>query len=302
MALNPYEILGVLKTASTEEVKAAYRKLAKKFHPDLNPGNKSAEKKFKEINTANEILGDPVTRAKFDRGELDETGAARQSYSQGGAKSGQRPFYYETQQDGTGRSGGGARYSSSFGGMDPDFFENLFKGARTEQNSQYSLEVDFKDSILGAEKEISLPSGKKLKIKIPPGIESGQKLRLKGQGEAQGTDAIIEITVRLSKVFKRVDHNIETELPVTFAEAILGLEVKASTLDSAVLVKLPLNSNAGTKLRVKDRGVQGNPKGDLILTLKIVVPPNISPELTESIRAWSLTQTYNPRENVEREK
>jgi DnaJ-class molecular chaperone len=308
MALDPYSVLGISKTATQDQVRSAYRKLAKKFHPDLNPGNKGAEKKFKEINTANTLLSDVEMRAKFDRGEVDEGGQPKyQQQQQGGPfQYEQNPFYHQTQRN-------GGRYSSaSAEGFDSDIFESLFRNSgrrqqkATGEDVQYSLEVDFKDAVLGAEKEITLPTGRKLKVNIPAGIDSGTKLRLKGLGEpgfgkAAAGDAYVEITVRPSPQFKRVDKNLEIELPISLVEAILGGEVRVPTLESPVLMKVPKGSDTGTKLRVRGKGV-GSPsstdRGDLIVSLKVVMPPKIDTELEDAIQKWSQNHSYDPRGTV----
>ena len=283
--MDPYVTLGVAKTATQDEIKAAYRKLAKKLHPDLNPGNKAAEKQFKEVSAAYEILEDPEKKTKFDRGESEQ--------GQGGARQGpsrQGPFYYETQQ------GGGGRYTQSF---DEDLFTHfgdLFGRGRAEPQEDlrlYRMEVEFKDAVLGAEREVTLPEGRKLQIKIPPGVESGQRLRLKGFGE-------IELTVRPSPIFHRKGRDIEIEIPVSLSEAVLGAEARIPTVDGAVLLKIPPGSNSGTRLRVRGKGI-GAPgsRGDEIVSLTLVLPEKIDPDLHEKITEWSRTHSYNPREKLE---
>jgi len=283
--MDPYVTLGVSRTATQNEIKAAYRKLAKKLHPDLNPGNKVAEKQFKDVSAAYEILEDPVKRAKFDHGESEpDQGGARQGPSKQG------PFYYETQR------GGGGRYTQSF---DEDLFKNfgdLFGRARAEPQEDlrvYRMEVDFKDAVLGAEREVTLPEGRKLQIKIPPGVESGQKLRLKGFGE-------IELHVRESPVFHRNGRDIEIEIPVSLSEAILGAEIRVPTVDGAVLLKIPPSSNSGTRLRIRGKGVGASGlRGDEIVTLTVVLPETTDADLRDKIAEWSLTHSYNPREKLE---
>ncbi len=302
--MDPYSVLGVSKTATADEIKSAYRKLAKKHHPDLNPGSKEAEKKFKDINTANDILSDPALRGKFDRGEVDDSGnpKAPPGWEQPGAgRQGQRggaggggPFYYETQAD-------GGRYSSQFGGMDGDIFESIFgrkQRPAVSEDRHYSLEISFKDAALGAEKEITLPDGKKLKVKIPPGIDSGKKLRLKGLGEpgsggSLAGDAIVEIQVQASKIFSRNGSNLELELPVSLKEVIVGGEVSVPTLSANVMMKIPAGSANGAKMRLKGKGISG---GDLIVSLKVVMPPQVDAELQEVVNKWSEKHPYNPRE------
>jgi DnaJ-class molecular chaperone len=301
--MDPYKVLGVSTTATQDEIRNAYRKLAKKLHPDLNPGNKDAEKKFKEINGANDILGDPEKRAKYDQGELDESGSPS-----AGPRGG--PFYHETQR------GGGARYRSAFGaehGMDDDFLSHLFEqmGRQHEnfdirgQDVLYQMEVDFKDAALGAEREITLPNGKKLLVKIPAGVETGTKLRMAGQGEpghgkAHAGDAYIQLQVRPSETFKREGSNVEIELPISLSEAILGAEVKVPTIDGNILLKIPPQSNSGQKLRVPGKGVtilKSSKRGDQIVTLKIVIPPRIDQEFKNAVKSWSERQSFNPRES-----
>lgn len=308
MAKNPYEVLGISPSASQEEVRNAYRKLAKKFHPDLNPGNDLAALKFKEITAANEILSDTEQRAKFDRGEIDETGAPK-SHSEepryGGFQSSGRPFYYETQQD-------GGRYSSAFGGENSRLFEELFGAAAREReplrggDEYYRLEVDFKDAALGAEKEIQLPSGRSIKVRIPAGIKSGRQLRLRGVAGKQHEklppgDAYVEIQVRPSALFARDGDNVLMELPISIIEATLGADVLAPTLENPVKLKVPPGASTGTKLRLKGKGIaipEAKKCGDLIITLKVVMPSVIDSDLEHVMREWSVKHSYNPRAHL----
>ena len=296
---NPYETLGLKVTATQDEIKNAYRKLAKKFHPDVNQGNKEAEKNFKDLNAANEMIGTPEAKAKFDRGET-----AEQQY-QAPPRNG--PYYHQTQ-------GQGARYSQGFSGgmggsgIDEDLFESIFGGrggARTGgrgfsedfagQDEQYQMEVDFKDSILGGEKEISLPNGKRLRVKIPAGIETGKKLRFAGQGgvgvgKGPAGDLFIEIKVKPSALFKRNGNHVEMEFPISFAEAILGGEVRVPTLDGSILLKIPPSISSGQKLRVAGKGVPAHgpeKAGDQHVSLKIITPPTVDEELKTAVKAWS---------------
>ena len=299
MDRDPYEVLGVAKTATQDEIKNVYRKLAKAHHPDLNPGKKEAERKFKEIATAYEQVGTPEARAKFDRGEAEQTEQART------ARSG--PSYYETQRE-------GGRYTSDlgggFGGMGDDLFESIFRQAReprqqaSGEDQLYRMDVDFRDAILGAEKEITLPSGKKLKVQIPPGIENNQRLRFRGQGgpgigKGPPGDAYVEIHVTPSKEFRRQAMNLESDLSVSLDEALLGGEVRVPTVDGTVMLRIPPYSNTGTKLRVRGKGVadpKGNSRGDQIVTLKVMLPKTPDPELERAIRQWADSHRDDPRE------
>ena len=290
---SPYQILGVNESATQDEIKAAYRKLAKKFHPDLNPGNKEAESKFKEINGAYETVGTPEERAKFDRGETPEQ--QREAQNRGG---GPHPhYYYETQKP-------GSRYSSNFEGFDPSAFEELFRqyqgqghGPRRDpahEDHLYSMEVDFNTSILGGEREITLPTGKKLKVKIPAGIKPGMKLRL---ANAEAGDTYIEINVQPSDTFKRVGNDLELEVPISLSEAVLGGEIKIPTVDGAVLLKIPQGLTTGSRVRVKGKGVPFKEgRGDQFVVVKVVLPSKIDPELESFMKQWSKTHEYNPRE------
>ncbi len=284
---NPYEVLGVKTTATPEEIKNAYRKLAKKHHPDLNPGNKPNEDRFKEITSAYDLIGSAENKAKFDSGEIDESG-------------GPSPF---RQHSSRGQGGAGAQYSTQFD-FDDDILSSLF-GQQTRSRGRsnfsmpgedvvYSMEVDFKDAILGAEKTLSLPGGKALQTKIPPGFKSGQKLRFAGQGGpgrggARSGDLYVEVIVRPSEQFKRVEKNIESEVVVSIDEALLGGAVNVQTVEGPVLLNIPPHSNTGTKLRIRGKGVPvlKETRGDHIVKLRVMLPDPPDPALDTLIKEWS---------------
>lgn len=294
---NPYDVLGLTKSASQEDIKKAYRSLVKKYHPDKNAGNKAAEEKFKEIAHAFDLIGTEEARGKYDRGETTEQ---QQEQYQRYRRSYGNPFghgfgqsYSQTDQDFT----------------DQDFFEHLFKEARRSQrpkrsfwgdenlgeDHQYKMEVEFKESILGSEKVITLQTGKQLQIKIPPGIESGKKLRFKGQG-GNGGDAYVEIVVRPSDVFKRVKDDIEVEVSISFIEAILGAEIPVPTVDGTVMVKVPAGVTTGSRLRVKGKGVStGKIQGDQIVKIIVETPKKVDPNLAQEIKNLSQKYSFNPR-------
>ncbi len=290
MMRNPYEVIGVSKTATQDEIRNAYRKLAKKHHPDLNPGNKANEDKFKEITQAYETIGTAENRTKYDNGEFDEA-----------AHSQQRNRQYSSHTQG----GPGARYSSSFD-FDDDLLSSLFGGsARSQGRSRqspfamagedlnYKLDVDFKEAILGTEKTLSLPNGKHFQTKIPPGIKSGQKLRFTGKGGmgsggGPSGDLFVEISVKESSEFIRNEENIESEIGISIADALLGGEVQVSTVDGNILLNIPAHSNSGSKLRIRGKGVPSNKgtRGDHIVKLKILLPDPPDPKLDSLIKEW----------------
>lgn len=308
MATNPYEVLGVEQKASDDDIKTAYRKLARKFHPDLNPGNSQSETKFKEINSANEVIGDVDRRAKFDRGEIDATGA--EIPPQGYAHSQRDPsyrdsFYHETQRN-------GGRYSSAFAGFGGDIFEEIYRrqaggaGVQVTPDQRYRLEIDFRLAALGGETELTLPTGKSVKVRIPPGVESGKTLRLKGLvsagDDAVGGDVYIELLVQPSKLFTRIGKNIEIEIPITIYEAILGGEIKIPTLERPIVLKVPPNSNNGSKLKAKGKGIaalKGSDRGDLIVRLTIVMPLTSDDDLQAAATKLRAAHPYNPRAQLD---
>lgn len=300
---DPYAILGLRKNANQEEIKKSYRKLVKKYHPDLNPGNKEAETKFKDVTHAFDLIGTPEAREKFDRGETDEQ--QQQQYEEF-SKRRQRPSYYQTQND-------GGRYTYSFGDDigGADFFENLFNGSGRRATTMdfpgedvtYKMDVDFKEAALGGEKIITLPDGKNLKVKIPAGLESGKKLRFKnlgapGIGQGPAGDAYIEINIKPLAGFKRIGADIETQLPITFFEAITGAEVEVPTLDGNIMVKIPPGVSTDAKLRIKGRGAgPKDHRGHLIVILKIVMPKHIDSGLKLAAENLKHQFNYNPRVN-----
>ena len=300
-ARNPYDVLGVKKEATSDEIRAAYRKLAKQHHPDLNPGNKQAESRFKEISAAYDILSDAEKRARYDRGEIDESGNEKP-----------RAYSYHDFAEGA----PGAKYRRSEEGYAPEDLDDLFSffgrgagGARGDgatirmrgADRQYALTVDFLDAVNGAKQRLELAPGKSLDVTIPAGVRDGQILRLAGQGGpglggGPAGDALIEIHVAPHALFRRDGDDILLELPVTLGEAVLGGRVTVPTPTGAVSMTVPPHSNTGTVLRLKGKGIAG--KGDELVTLRVVLPSSGDAELDAFVKDWAPKHGYDPRKGM----
>jgi len=295
---NPYDVLGVAPTASVDEIKKAYRRLARKLHPDLNPGDKAGEEKFKEVANAWRLLGDPEKRKRFDAGEIDETGNARpqQRYYRDYAESGSADHYAND-----------AGYADFADGDDP-FADLLRRSAqaranRPGQDMHYRLPITFAESIAGATKRLTLPTGGMLDVTLPAGMVDGQTLRLKGKGApGAGTggpgDALIEVEVLPDPRFTRNGDDITFEAPISLTEVVLGGPIRVPTPTGDVTMTIPPGSNGGTTLRLKGKGAphRGGGSGDQFVKLKIVLPKNPDPELKEFVSNWAAGKTFNPRE------
>jgi DnaJ-class molecular chaperone len=307
MADDPYSVLGVAKTASAEDITKAYRKLAKKLHPDLNPGDKGAEEKFKKVTAAYDILGDAERRGRYDRGEIDASGQ----------ETPQQRYYREY-------AGGqdGARYRSTAGFEDIGAFSDLFGDLFGERggmrgagrgggrfsmrgaDAQYRLEVDFLDAVNGTKTRITLPDGGTLDVTIPPGVSDGQVLRLRGKGnpgmgEGEPGDALIEVGVRSHPVFKREGDDIIVEVPIAFDEAVRGGKIEVPTIGGRVFATVPPGSNTGQTLRLKGRGIKTKSgAGDQLVKLSIVLPERIDDDLKGFAETWREAHRYDPRRKL----
>lgn len=302
MASDPYAALGLEKTATDAEIKKAYRRIAKECHPDLNPGDKTSEDRFKAASSAYDLLKDPETRARYDRGEIDASGAERP----------ERHFYREY----TGRPDHAYHSSHGFEDMGEmnDFFAEILRqrgAGRTGQQSggfqakgqdmRFTMEVDFLDAVRGSRQRIALPTGEPLEVTIPEGTADGQTIRLRGKGSegfggGKRGDALITVHVRPHKSFRREGNDIHAVLPITLYEAVLGGRVEAPTIDGPVGLSIPAGSSGGKVLRLRGRGAKGkSSKGDALLELRIVMPEKTDDGLRRFMEDWRSTHHYDPR-------
>jgi len=294
---DPYKVLGVSKSASADEIKAAYRKLAKQLHPDLNPGDADVERRFKDVSQAYSIVGDAEKRKRFDRGEIDASG---QETAPAGAGSGFYRSYAGSDQ--------GAKYSRFEFGPEfdvKDIFSDLFgqRTARRGADVSYAIKVDFLEAAQGAKKRVRLADGKTLDITLKPGTEDGQTLRLRGQGQpggdkGQAGDALIRVEVSPHRYFFRQGRDILLELPITLKEAVLGASVTVPTIHGKVALKVPAGANSGQTLRLRGKGLPaggGKPAGDQLVTLKLVLPEKPDEALKDFVQGWSGAEGDDPR-------
>jgi DnaJ-class molecular chaperone len=288
---DPYAVLGVARDASEDDIKKAYRRLAKKLHPDLSPGNRANEQQFKEVTAAYDLLSDPAKRARYDRGEIDASGRERGFQAHRGA----HPQYRG------GSAGGGASFS-----FDDIISEILGRGRREAEervgDTNLRLRLGFLEAALGGKRRVELPGGRTIEIAIPAGIDSGQSLRLKGQGASgpRGTrpgDVYLEIEVDPHAFWQRKERDIHLDLPVTLSEAVLGATVKVPTIHGSVAVKVPRGSNSGSTLRLKGKGIRSSDgaQGDQYVKLRVVLPDPPDPELTKFLERWSAKRSYEVR-------
>lgn len=303
MAADPYATLGVKRDATQADIQKAYRRLAKKLHPDLNPGNKTAEDKFKELSAAYNLLNDPEKRARFDRGEIDASGTEQQQQ--------QRRYYrdFADQEGWSGyTSGSGFADFSDFAGSE-DILSEIFgrggRGARRRRGAdvQYHLKLNFLDAVNGGKQSILLPDGSTLEVNIPPGTRDGQILRLKekgrrGAGDGLPGDALIEISVLPHPYFVRKGDDIHLDLPISLKEGVLGAKLKVPTVSGPVAVSVPKWSSSGRVLRLKGRGVPraDGGRGDQYVTLKLVLPQKPDPDLERFVSEWQPSDS--PRQSM----
>ena len=333
MSRDYYEVLEIPRDATPDVIKKAYRKLARKYHPDVNKGDKKTESKFKEVQAAYDLLSDPEKRALFDRyGHAAFEGMAAAGPQPGGPGwSGHHAgptaegfdFNDLFRQGGGGGPGGGA--GPDVGGGGAGMFEELLgrmrggpgrsgagarrAGPRPGQNLEAALNIPFMTAVCGGETEIRIEREGRAEtrvVKIPPGIESGAKLRLRGQGEpgekgAPDGDMTIKITIDPHPYFTRDGRNLTVEVPITIGEAVLGAKVDVPTLDGLKSLPVPAGSSTGLKLRLRGQGLPESgdkPKGDLFVVLKVVVPKNVDDESKALIRDFSERNPSRPRDGL----
>jgi DnaJ-class molecular chaperone len=329
---DPYEVLGVARSATAAEIKSAFRKLAKKLHPDANKHDPKAASRFAELNAAHEILGDADKRKAFDRGEIDAEGKPRFQGFEGfgarpgaGAGGGFGPegafetfsFGPEGLRRAGGRGNAGGRGFGGFEDILKDVFSSRGGAGRGGRNSHFeqddfaapgrdltaSLAITLAEAAKGAKKRVELPNGKEVEVKIPAGIDEGQQMRLKGQGLAgpagQAGDLLITISVLPHPLFHRDGADLRLDLPVTLYEAVLGAKVRVPTLDGSVELTIPPGTNAGRTFRLKGKGFPAKDrKGDLLATVRLVLPEGNDPELEALMRKWRDAKPYDPRQDI----
>jgi DnaJ-class molecular chaperone len=328
---DPYQVLGVAKSASAAEIKSAFRKAAKKLHPDANKDDPKAASRFAELNSAYEIVGDEDKRKQFDRGEIDAEGKPRfqgfgggqpgggfgGGFGQGGHTGGFENFTFRQ----GGGPQGGPQGGFGGGGID-EILRGMFGGrAGTRGHPQgfdfedasfpdgsldvsAAIVVTLEEAATGAQKRIRLPNGRELDVKIPAGITSGQQIRLKGQGqELQGHrpgDVLLTVNIAPHRLFQIDGDNLRLDLPISLDEAVLGAKVRVPTLSGAVELSVPKNTSSGRTFRLKGKGVpKGKGAGDLLVTVKIVLPDGADADLEALMKKWRDGKHYNPRGGME---
>src|ERR1043166_7213329 len=308
---TPYEVLGVKPDATTDEIRKAYRKLAKQFHPDLNPGKPAAEARFKAVSAAHDILSDPEKRARYDRGEIDESGAERPRYSYRPHAEGAQGWKYQPHGEmnvedlddlfamfgSRGPMGGGGRRGRGREGFQ-------MPGA----DRHFTLTIDFPLAATGGKQRLALSQDEWLDVTIPPGIEDGQRLPLKGKGSpgfggGPPGDALIEVHVAPHPWFRREGDDIHMELPVSLAEAVLGARVPVATVTGPVTITIPKGSDTGTQLRLRGKGIRRKRRGaetagDQYVTLKVVIGDSGDAELAQFLEEWAKKHPSDPRRSM----
>ena len=313
---DPYTVLGVPKSAGADEIKKAFRGLAKKFHPDQNKTDPKAKEKFSEANSAYEILGDEKKRAQFDRGEIDAEGKPRfQGFDGfgGGARRRAQPGAQEYEHNFSGGGAGGPRGGPGF---DPsDIFADFFGGGRGRKRPQAApkgediqgfVTVSLPEAVKGASARVALSNGRTLDVTIPAGIEDGKQIRLKGQGNpgpmgGEPGDAMVTVRIARHPFFRVEGRDLRLDLPIALYEAVLGGKVQVPTIGGAVEMTLPPGTNSGRTLRLRGKGLPAAGAavaGDLLVTLRVTLPEKTDAEFEGLMRKWQSANPYDPRKDM----
>ncbi len=294
MSDDLYTVLGVARGSQDDEIRRAYRRLAKELHPDVRPDDPVANERFKRVTAAYDILGDTTKRRRYDDGEIDAQGEPVRSYARNGA--------------------GAGGWANGFGGREgsgvSDIFSDLFsaRGARGPgfslrgQDVRYTLEVDFMEAVSGARKRVTMPEGGTLDLTVPEGVADGQILRLKAKGTpglrgGENGDALVEIHVRPHAKFKRLGNDILLEVPITVDEAVLGGKIEVATISGRVALQIPKGTSSGRIFRLKGKGVRSTTDGsvgDQLVTIRIVMPDNVDESLSYFMAEWRQRNRYDP--------
>jgi DnaJ-class molecular chaperone len=322
LANDPYKELGVSRGASADEIRKAFRKLAKEHHPDRNPGDKKSEERFKRVSAAFDLLGDEQKKKRFDAGEIDADGhEVFRGFpgGGGGARPGAGGFHPGA---GPGAGFAGHGFGGRFEGLDLDEIFEMFgsrgahgpggggggggggfqaKGADVRSR----MEIDLEDAVTGATKRVTFPDGRTLDVTIPKGAADGQVLRLRGQG-AQGRggqpgDALVELAVKPHPVFRREGADLHMDVPISAPDAILGGKVEAPTPEGPVSLNVPKGSNSGAMLRLKGRGAtdaRTGRRGDLFARLIVTLPDKPDSKLEKFAEEWRRERPYTPKRRV----
>jgi len=325
---DPYEVLGVTRSASAADIKSAFRRLAKKLHPDANKHDPKAASRFAEINAAYEIVGDKDKRKAFDGGEIDAEGKPR-GFEGFGRQPGAGGFGHEggfetfTWGSEGAQAAGGRAGARGFGGFE-DILKDVFGargaagraragggvhfepedfGAAAGRDIAAALSITLSEAAKGVKKRVQLPTGKEVEVKIPAGLDEGQQIRLKGQGLAgpggRTGDLLITVSVTPHSLFQRDGTDLRLDLPVTLYEAVLGAKVRVPTLDGTVELAIPAGTNSGRTFRLKGKGFPGKERqGDLLASVRIVLPEGRDHDLDELMRKWRETKSYDPRKDM----
>ncbi|WP_306140838.1 J domain-containing protein [Roseibium sp. MMSF_3412] len=324
---DPYSVLGVAKTASEGDIKKAFRKLAKKYHPDQNKDDPGAQQRFAEVNQAYEIVGDKDKRAQFDRGEIDAEGKQRfqskgfdgfSGFEDFGATGGAQGFrssggntggFDDILNDIFGGFGGRGSRSGAGAGAGPGGFAGAGAGARAKapprkkgKNAEIIARVSLEDIVNSGKTQVTLPSGKTVNVTLPKGVEEGEKIRLKGQGHpgehgGPAGDVMVEVRIKPHKLFEMKGTDLHLDLPLTLYEAVLGAKVRTPTLSGAVNLTIPPNTSSGKAMRLKGKGLpnKNGGHGDLLVKPQIIMAPHSDNELDTLMKAWKEITPYRAR-------